>query len=715
MTSDFADLPAPILRAFEETFPATDDPGVVAEVAALERLFGRELPVELGRVIQLERHPTLAPTPAVLAMEERPFEALVLRAQQLQDCVPLLFPLTSSVYLRRFEGWADLLGHVPLGEGRPALAFVGWRQDAWAYDLPSFLRVAAARTALVERRAHEIEELLAPVWGRIGPNDHLRDLFEYLEDSGLVQRLDAAWGERPKLRAGLAQWWRHERALFYAFALMGKFRAPQRTAFDADPEQILAHPQLRRSLGGQLEILCRGFLLESDDFLERALAATASSPSLLVRDAHRLFTELRDGRRIVGAVDLAEARQKYGRWVRDEQAYQLDKRASRRAELEAKLERSAHGIELVRADWPLAAAVVTTPAPASDRTVVWNAQTRELVVDGESRTLPAPPEGSGLYLATYLPKATLSPSGRRLVVDATHNRATADGRSRENASVLMEHDLQTGTWRVLTDAKNGRWYAAIDEDRWIYCDPDTAYLLRDVGERFADATYTAVCGQPKSFCIPDLGLLVAYGSPDLANGRPVDDRGAPWVRIIGFWRERLAEVAAFAIDAVELVAEQVDGRWRVGLIAADRVVAWEIRGLTAGVEAWREASRAGEAAERAQREAFGEVTIHNAIAALNTFLGTTYGAEIQEGVSRVFTQVLEKLRADEAVVAAAREADRALDFVGHVKGPFAAALMNSGLGPLFMDFAVQATIFNPRIADIVVRSATETAWKALRS
>lgn len=87
-----------------------------------------------------------------LAAEERPFEALILRAQELQDCVPLLFPLTNSVYLRRWEGWADLLCNVGFAEGTPAKPFVGWRRDAWAIDLPSFLRIAAARTAFEEGR-----------------------------------------------------------------------------------------------------------------------------------------------------------------------------------------------------------------------------------------------------------------------------------------------------------------------------------------------------------------------------------------------------------------------------------------------------------------------------------------------------------------------------------------------------------------------------------
>jgi hypothetical protein len=300
------------------------------------------------------------------------------------------------------------------------------------------------------------------------------------------------------------------------------------------------------------------------------------------------------------------------------------------------------------------------------------------------------------------------------VVDATHNRATADGNSRENAQVLAEHDLETGTWRVLTDARNAQWYTAIDEDRWVYRDNDTAYLLRDTGETFADATYTATLGQPKSFCIPELGVLIAYGSPDLANGRRVDDRGAPWVRVVAFWRERLAEIAAFPVDVEDLVAERVNDEWNVGLVSTDRAVAWEMRGLAAAAAAWRSASQEAEAADRAKREAFGEVTIHNAIDALNIFVGASYGPDIQEGVSAVFDQMLETLRASDATVAAAKATEKPFDFVHHVKGPFAKGLMESGRGPLFLDFALQATIMNPKFAEVVVRAATTSAWKALR-
>ncbi|HMR75665.1 MAG TPA: hypothetical protein PKD61_11140, partial [Polyangiaceae bacterium] len=292
MPTNFDDLPADILKAFEDAFPTSDDPGVLAEVAALEKLFGREMPEEIGRMIELERHEALSPTPVQLAAEERPFEALILRAQELQDCVPLLFPLTNSVYLRRWEGWADLLCNVGFAEGTPAKPFVGWRQDAWAYDLPSFLRIAAARTAFEEGREEEIESLLAPVWGRVGPNEYLQDLFYYLEDEGVLGQLVEAWGDKPVLKPKLAQWWPHERALFLGFALMGKYRHPERTAFDNDPEKTLQHPQLLRSLAGQLSTLCRAWFLESDEFLERTLTATAASPSALVQDAHRLFTEL---------------------------------------------------------------------------------------------------------------------------------------------------------------------------------------------------------------------------------------------------------------------------------------------------------------------------------------------------------------------------------------------------------------------------------------
>jgi hypothetical protein len=169
-----------------------------------------------------------------------------------------------------------------------------------------------------------------------------------------------------------------------------------------------------------------------------------------------------------------------------------------------------------------------------------------------------------------------------------------------------------------------------------------------------------------------------------------------------------------AVDAEGLVAEQVDGKWRVGLVSADRAAAWEVRGLEAGMAAWLDASKKGLAADRAKREAFGEVTVYNAVDALNTFLGTKYAPEIQEGVTKVFDAMLATMRADAAIVAAAKETDKALDFVNHVKGPFAKGLMESGLGPVFMDFALHATILNPKVADVVVRAATTTAWKMLR-
>lgn len=714
MPTDYGDVPAPIVKAFEDAFPVSTDAGVLEEIAALEKLFGREMPEELSRMIELDRHEALSPTPRDLVREEKPFEALILRAQEMNDCVPLLFPLTNVVYLRRFEGWADLLCNVLNAADQPARPFVGWRQGAWAADMPSFLRVAAARTAYNEERDDAIEELLAPVWGRLGRNDHLADLFAFVEQQGIAARLDAAWGDRPRFGERLSLFWRHERALFFGFALMGKYRHPEKGAFDNDPAPILANADFLRNLGGQIETLCRAWFLESDDFLSRALAATANSPSLLVRDAHRLFTELRAGRRTVGSVDLHDARDSYKLWIKDEEAYRRHQRSVRRAELEAKLAPSEHGIALVRADWPLAGKVATTPEPPPARSVTWNGQALELTVDDATKTLPKPPESTGLFLGLMNAKYTLSPSGKRLVVDATQNRATKDGKSRENAQVLAEHDLEVGTWRVLTDAAGGAWYAAFEEDRWIYRDANTVYLLRDTGETFADATYTAPFGQPKSFCIPELGVLFAYGSLDLANGRPVDDRGAPWVRVIGFWRDRVGQIASFAIDAEDVVAEKVDGKWRVGLVSGDRAVGWELRGLEAGVEAWRRASQETEAAERAKREAFGEITIHNAIDAVNTFIGTRYAPEIQDGVTKVYDKMLDGLRADEAIVRAAKDAKQALDFVDHVKGPFAKGLMESGLGPVFVNFAVEATMLNPKVADVIVRAATTSAWKALR-
>ena len=97
MTTDYRELPADLVEAFEAAYPPSTDPAVQAEVDALAALFGCAMPAELGRMLEVERHPILAPSPAELVAMERPFEALVLRAQELDDCVSLLFPLTGSV------------------------------------------------------------------------------------------------------------------------------------------------------------------------------------------------------------------------------------------------------------------------------------------------------------------------------------------------------------------------------------------------------------------------------------------------------------------------------------------------------------------------------------------------------------------------------------------------------------------------------------------
>lgn len=714
MPTDYKGLDPEILETFETAYPPSDHPDAEAEIRALESLFGRPMPAEFARLLQTERDPVLAPTPAELASMEHPFEALILRAQELDDCVSVLFPLTGSVYMRRFLG-KDLLGHIPGTPDLPVMPFVGWRRDKWAYDLPSLLRIAMALQAFQREDDAEVEELLAPVWGRIASTEFTEQMFYTLEDNGAAARMTDAWGDKPDLRRALRQWWRHERALFFGFALIGKFREPETNAFTNDPKKGLANEHLTRNLGLQMSLLWRGWFLPEGDLLEQAMAATESSPSLLVQDARRLIAELLDGRKMIGSVDMHEGRANYKTWVDDPAGYAVFKRARRRDELEGRLEPSEHGIELVRAEWPLQAESRVDRATHDEHT--WDPKSRALQIRQSDKVIdhtpPPPPEELKISLAQNNPISATSPSTHRFVCNASVHRPKSDGSGWENAPMLVEFNRETTTWRQLVDAKNLNWFACIDDDRWVVHDGENVSLVRDLGSEF-NASSVAFCGQPRTFHLPELGVVIAYGRNDLVLGRSPEDPKAPWVRVLAYWRERLACIAAFPIDGVELTAKQEDATWKIGLVSADRKAAWEFRGLAEGTAAWRAASEIEEKEEREKREAFGAVTVGRAVEALNTFLGTEYGPEYQEGLDAGFAGVLEALRNDTAAVAAAKEAANPIEFAPTIKAPLSAALTNAGRGPAFLDFALKCTILVPAYADVVVRAAATSAWETLR-
>ena len=687
-------------EAFDAAFPRSED--VAGEVEALEKLYGVPMPPDVDRFLELDRHPNLHPTPTELAQVERPFEALILRAQELDDCVSVLFPLTGSIYLRRFMG-AEVLGHVLGHPDRPVMPFIGWRQDKWAHDLPTFLRLAEALKAFNGGNDAEVERLLGPIWGRIQRTEYTDEMFYTLEDTGAAQRLEHAWGDKPK--AKLAQWWRHERALFFGFAFLGKFRPPEEGAFSNDPRKGLEHEHLLKNVGLQMSLLWRGWFLPDGDLLDRAMAATEASPSTLVQDARRLITEMLDGRTMVGTADLARARERYKTWVDDPAAYQHAVRAKRRETLEERCTSGEYGIELTRAQWPLDATAHTeTP------THTWDPQTLSLQIDGgDSRQLTKPDPDARISLGTYQPKTAVSPSRRRFACQGSVHRAKRDKTGWENAPVLVEYDLDAGSWRILCEAKDLRWCAYLEDDRCLIRDDQAVTLVRDLGSEIS-TRHSVFVGQPHTLFDADLGLVVAYGSPDLVNGRNPDDAKAPFVRVLGVWRDDLACVAAFPVDGIELAR---DGA-KLGLVSLGREVAWELRGLTDGVERWRAQSQATEAEARAKREAFGEVTIDRAVEALNTFLGTAFGSEYQEGVDAAFATALATLTDDEDARAAAQRAESPLHFAETIKGPFATAMSQSDRGPQFLDFALKCTILVPAYADIVVRAAATSAWKALR-
>lgn len=709
--TNYEGLDSAVVTAFEEAYPASEDADVRAEIEALEQLFGCAMPEEIGRLLEVERDPVLAPTPRELVAMDKPFEALILRAQELNDCVSVLFPLTGSVYVRRFMGM-DLLANIPGKPEQPAMPFVGWRRNAWAYDMPSIRQLAVALQAFNSRADDELEALLTPIWRRIGPTEWTEDLFYVAEDTGLKDKLESATEGQTDLRGSLNQWWKHERALFFGFAMMGKFREPQEGAFKIDPFPALERENLLTNLGTQMALLWMGWFMPRNDLLERALEATAESRSLLVQDARRLLQELLDGRTMVGTVDFAEARRQYPIWVADPDAYAVEKRRRRREKLEKRLEPTEHGIELVRAEWPLSAEVVSDRERPT-KEIGWDAETRVLTIDGREQTLAEPDPASKIYLARNGALTSLSPSGRRFYCNCTVHRPKADGSGWENAPMLAEYDLDAGTWRKVADTPRMDWFACIDDGRWLRSDHDTITLLRDLGPEL-EGKYEAFRGQPKTLHLPELGVVIAYGSPDLVNGRDPDQSKAPWVRVVGYWRERLACLAAFPIDGVEITAVQENGAWKVGLVAADRHVAWELRNLEAGVKAWREASREQEAEERAKREAFGKVTIDRAVEALNTFAGTDYGPEYQEGVNEAFAKALAALREDPNAVEAAKAAEHPLEIAHPVKNAFGPAMTKADRGPQFMDFALKCTMLVPAYADIVVRAAAASAFDELR-
>lgn len=129
--------------------------------------------------------------------------------------------------------------------------------------------------------------------------------------------------------------------------------------------------------------------------------------------------------------------------------------------------------------------------------------------------------------------------------------------------------------------------AYVDEDRWLVHNRDYTYLLSDTGGEIktGDPAFT---GQPHTFHIPELGVLIAYGKKDLVEGRNPGDLKSPWIRVYGYWRDRLSCIAGFPLDGVELVTKKVDAQWLVGLVSAGRVGAagaWPwAQGVAGGIQ-----------------------------------------------------------------------------------------------------------------------------------
>ncbi len=607
MPTDYRDLAPDVIDAFEKAFPRSEDPAVLAEVRALEVLFGCSMPEEVTRFLETERSELFDPSPVGLAAMEHPFEALILRAQEMDDTAAVLFPLTGSLFLRGVGG-VEILGHVTGKPGEPVSPFCGWRNEKWAYDLPSFnqLTLALKTFLYVEddygdedededddedepRVGRQAEALLAPIWGRVHRTQWTENMFEAIDDTEVEERLDAGVDDAQDLRPQLSQWWRHERCLTLGFALIGKFRSPQTDAFAHVPWETLEHPDFSADLGAQMNLLWRGWFLNEETLLERTMAATATSPSRLVQDARRLISELLEGRTMIGSVDMHHARNNYKTWVDDPSAYERVQRSARRAALEACVEPSPQGIELVRALWPLHGPVTTEPR-ALPPGHTWDAATRLLTVttDGLARevVLAAPTEGQAIVLDRPASSSGLSPSGRRFVCEASTSRQGPGGAVYPGVG-LAEYNFDTQAWRVLADVGELRYVAYVDEDRWVVHNRDHTYLLSDV-DGVIETGEPAFVGQPNTFHIPELEVLIAYGKTDLVRGRSPGDLKSPWIRVYGYTRDRLACIAGFPLDGVELVAKQTDGAWSVGLVSADREVAWEFRGLGTGAKAWRE-------------------------------------------------------------------------------------------------------------------------------
>lgn len=722
MPTDYLGLSTDVLQAFEEAYPVSEDTGIRAEIEALEALFGCPMPEEVGRFLQVERSELFDPSPVELATLDHPFEALILRAQEMDDTANLLFPLTGSIYLRNLGG-IEMLGHVTGISGRPVMPFAGWRNEKWAFDLPSLHSlVTALKTFLFGQDSYEddgdyqrvmgpkAEALLAPVWGRVQPTQWTQNMFDAIEDCEALSRLDAGLTEQEDLRGKLSQWWRHERALLLGFGLIGKFRAPEPEAFAKIPWKVLDQEHFVQNLAAQMVLLWRGWFLNEEDLLERTMDATESSRSMLVQDARRLIGELLDGRQSIGTVDMQEARANYGAWVKDPGAYRTFQRARRRTELEREMEPTPFGIELTRADWPLQEAAKSA-GDSDSANHAWNAETRTLTVGSETLTLPAPDESLRLYLARANSCTALSPSADRFSCVASWNRLPSEGGG--NVPVIAEFDRGTGSWRVLAQTQRLHWFAYLDEDRWLVYDKDELCLLRDLGDEI-NTTPALFAGQPHRFHIPELQVLIAYGSAAIAEGRDPHRPKTPWIRVYAYWRERLECIAAFPLDGVELAARQTENDWSVGLISHDREVAWELRGLAQGAQAWRLASQEAQAKQRAAREAFGPVTVERAVEALNTFLGTQFGPEIQEGLDAAFAHTLEAMRNDEAAVAAARAADTFLAFAPTFRGPFHSAMTTLRRDKEFLTFAYSCAGSRPEYADVVVRACVKQAWDALR-
>ncbi|MBL4683266.1 MAG: hypothetical protein JKY37_01655 [Nannocystaceae bacterium] len=712
--TDYRDLDAMVLEQFDSRYP---EPSAPAEVEAIETLYGRSLPDDVRRMVSADRPEALDPTPRELLKEAHPFEALILRVQEFQDTAALLFPLTSTVYVA-----GDLLGFVPPDLTRPTVPFFGWATDGCAYDIPSFLRTSLANHVLHQGDDEGAEELMAPIWGRVRESAQLAEFFEELDALDAPDRLWEAWGDKPVLAnaENLDLVASHMRALFIAFALgRGVFQKFDRGQLDWMPDKPLADPLFANDMAGQLYWLWRSWLLSEDDALDKVVQATAAAKSPLVQDSRRIISELRAGRQHVGGIDYQALRRDISVWARDADAFERDSRTKERVGLQARLEPSEHGIALESSVWPLEGVAVEGTESEATRIEVsvtretegeWCVQQHRRPGDAQRvrSELPAPPEAVGA-IPQGVSFATLHPDKARVLVQGT----TLREESGEQVGALLEHRVDEGTWRVIAQLNKVTWGMWLDDTRWVVRAEETFHFLEMESDRVAPNIDTVECKQPRFFVLPDLGVIITYGSSDLANGRPVDHPGAPWVRVIAWSQHRLEQIAAFPIDAVALVAERDGERWRVGLVSSDRTVAWEITGLTKGVRAWRSATQQAEEASDAKRKYFGKITVERVVHALNTFHGTDFSQAHQTHFSHAYSSALEQARADESVRKAAHDAPSAMAFAPAFKGIFVTALMSGD--PSLLDFSLRVTRLDPDLAAIGVRTVVEAAWDALRN